>query len=200
MEAPPGRSRGGKRPAEGPLSLTSIRSPLTPVNPLESVKRHHHDSLKRKNNSLGEKDHGNAREDPAVSGPQSNIFKNSESARGVTQMQNKSSALALTPRNVCPPSSNCKPAVELAPAKKPAVESTSVPKAGDKKHVVSEELTLGAFLENLGLSKYQITFQVEEVDMASLKLLNDNDLKSLGLPMGPRKKILLALAPPKFQR
>ncbi|KAJ0986741.1 hypothetical protein J5N97_005097 [Dioscorea zingiberensis] len=48
-------------------------------------------------------------------------------------------------------------------------------------------------LHSLGLGKYAILFQVEEVDMAALKQMSDNDLKELGIPMGPRKKILLAV-------
>lgn len=49
------------------------------------------------------------------------------------------------------------------------------------------------FLQSLGLEKYQITFQAEEVDMTALIHMTDEDLKALGIPMGPRKKILLAL-------
>ncbi|KAL0369409.1 UNVERIFIED_CONTAM: SEC23-interacting protein [Sesamum angustifolium] len=49
------------------------------------------------------------------------------------------------------------------------------------------------FLQSLGLEKYSITFQAEEVDMTALIHMKDEDLKALGIPMGPRKKILLAL-------
>ncbi|KAA8543499.1 hypothetical protein F0562_021006 [Nyssa sinensis] len=49
------------------------------------------------------------------------------------------------------------------------------------------------FLQSLGLEKYSITFQAEEVDMTALVHMTDEDLKALGIPMGPRKKILLAL-------
>ncbi|XP_048138773.1 SEC23-interacting protein [Rhodamnia argentea] len=49
------------------------------------------------------------------------------------------------------------------------------------------------FLRSLGLEKYSITFQAEEVDMTALLHMSDEDLKALGIPMGPRKKILLAL-------
>ncbi|XP_038899408.1 ankyrin repeat and SAM domain-containing protein 6 isoform X2 [Benincasa hispida] len=49
------------------------------------------------------------------------------------------------------------------------------------------------FLQSLGLEKYSITFQAEEVDMTALVHMGDEDLKALGVPMGPRKKILLAL-------
>lgn len=58
-----------------------------------------------------------------------------------------------------------------------------------------EPLTVASFLHSLGLGKYIILFQAEEIDMTALKQMRDNDLKELGIPMGPRKKILLALSP-----
>ncbi|KAL6983609.1 hypothetical protein U1Q18_016991 [Sarracenia purpurea var. burkii] len=59
----------------------------------------------------------------------------------------------------------------------------------------SEHLTVDSLLHSLGLEKYAICFKAEEVDMTVLKQMGDNDLKDLGIPMGPRKKILLALLP-----
>lgn len=56
-----------------------------------------------------------------------------------------------------------------------------------------EHLTVDGFLQSLGLEKYAIFFKAEEIDMKSLKQLGDNDLKELGIPMGPRKKILQTL-------
>ncbi|XP_077210064.1 uncharacterized protein LOC143845571 [Tasmannia lanceolata] len=53
--------------------------------------------------------------------------------------------------------------------------------------------SVDGFLQSLGLDKYLITFQAEEVDMTALVHMTDEDLKALGIPMGPRKKILLAL-------
>ncbi|XP_039119833.1 ankyrin repeat and SAM domain-containing protein 6-like [Dioscorea cayenensis subsp. rotundata] len=53
--------------------------------------------------------------------------------------------------------------------------------------------SIESLLQSLGLEKYLITFMAEEVDMMALKHMTDNDLKALGIPMGPRKKILLAL-------
>ncbi|XP_028052708.1 uncharacterized protein LOC114257141 isoform X3 [Camellia sinensis] len=66
--------------------------------------------------------------------------------------------------------------------------------------------SVDSFLQSLGLEKYSITFQVEEflllfwhfmlfvqVDMTALVHMTGEDLKALGIPMGPRKKILLAL-------
>ncbi|GKC73261.1 sterile alpha motif domain-containing protein [Tanacetum coccineum] len=54
-----------------------------------------------------------------------------------------------------------------------------------------EPLTVEGF--SLGLEKYLISFKVEEVDMVALSQMGDHDLKDIGIPMGPRKKILLAL-------
>jgi len=56
-----------------------------------------------------------------------------------------------------------------------------------------DDQTVGGLLHSLGLGKYSITFQAEEVDMAALRHMTDNDLKELGVPMGPRKKILQAV-------
>ncbi|XP_019227260.1 PREDICTED: ankyrin repeat and SAM domain-containing protein 6-like isoform X2 [Nicotiana attenuata] len=56
-------------------------------------------------------------------------------------------------------------------------------------------MTVVSLLNSLGLGKYAIHFQAEEIDMAALKQMGDRDLKELGIPMGPRKKILLAMLP-----
>ncbi|XP_042452648.1 uncharacterized protein LOC122037271 isoform X1 [Zingiber officinale] len=58
---------------------------------------------------------------------------------------------------------------------------------------LGEPLTVGDLLKSLGLDKYTILFQSEEVDMLALRQMGDNDLKEMGIPMGPRKKILLAV-------
>ncbi|KAL6900906.1 hypothetical protein ACP4OV_005582 [Aristida adscensionis] len=54
--------------------------------------------------------------------------------------------------------------------------------------------SLDCLLKSLDLEKYLINFQAEEVDMKALVFMNEEDMKSLGIPMGPRKKILSALA------
>uniref|UniRef100_A0A2P2K642 Uncharacterized protein LOC8280587 isoform X1 n=1 Tax=Rhizophora mucronata TaxID=61149 RepID=A0A2P2K642_RHIMU len=58
-----------------------------------------------------------------------------------------------------------------------------------------ESLTVMGFLHSLGLGKYAVSFQAEEVDMTVLKQMGDKDLREMGIPMGPRKKILFALSP-----
>jgi len=59
----------------------------------------------------------------------------------------------------------------------------------------NEHLTVESLLYTLGLERYSISFQAEEVDMTALRQMGDTDLQQLGIPMGPRKKILLALLP-----
>ncbi|XP_065874146.1 uncharacterized protein [Euphorbia lathyris] len=62
-----------------------------------------------------------------------------------------------------------------------------------KKSQQKADSSVEGFLHSIGLEKYLITFQAEEVDMTALIHMNDEDLKAIGIPMGPRKKILLAL-------
>jgi class 3 adenylate cyclase/tetratricopeptide (TPR) repeat protein len=57
---------------------------------------------------------------------------------------------------------------------------------------VSNEIEI--WLENLGLAKYTTLFVEQEIDLAALPELDEADLKELGLPLGPRKKLLRAIA------
>ncbi|XP_004625674.1 SEC23-interacting protein [Octodon degus] len=52
-----------------------------------------------------------------------------------------------------------------------------------------EVLTLQATLEALSLSEYVSTFEKEKIDMESLLMCTVDDLKEMGIPLGPRKKI-----------
>ncbi|XP_062193088.1 uncharacterized protein LOC133896484 [Phragmites australis] len=56
------------------------------------------------------------------------------------------------------------------------------------------DASLDSLLKSLDLEKYLINFLAEEVDMKALVHMNEEDMKSLGIPMGPRKKILSALS------
>ncbi|KAL5213876.1 hypothetical protein ABZP36_003028 [Zizania latifolia] len=72
-------------------------------------------------------------------------------------------------------------------------KKASKPTSSKKTSQPKVESPLDSFLKSLGLEKYSITFQAEEVDMTALRHMTDSDLKALGIPMGPRKKIMLAL-------
>ncbi len=50
------------------------------------------------------------------------------------------------------------------------------------------------WLDALGLGKYAARFDEHEVDLAALPELTDADLRELGLPLGPRRRILTAAA------
>ncbi|KAJ6794806.1 Uncharacterized protein M6B38_227860 [Iris pallida] len=78
-------------------------------------------------------------------------------------------------------------------AAKPVLRA--VPSGGTVQKIYMSEESVPGLLHSLGLGKYAILFQAEEVDMTALKQMGDNDLKELGIPMGPRKKILLAVLP-----
>ncbi len=49
------------------------------------------------------------------------------------------------------------------------------------------------WLDQLGLGDFVDLFLAEQVDMSTLPELTDDDLKDLGIPLGPRKKILKAI-------
>ncbi|MDP9812700.1 class 3 adenylate cyclase/tetratricopeptide (TPR) repeat protein [Rhizobium tibeticum] len=53
---------------------------------------------------------------------------------------------------------------------------------------------IASWLSRLGLAKYTEAFTANEVDFDALRHLSDEDLKDLGLPVGPRRKILAAIA------
>jgi hypothetical protein len=49
------------------------------------------------------------------------------------------------------------------------------------------------FLVSAGVSEYVDKFVEQRVDLDALFMLDDQDLISLGLPLGPRKKLLNAI-------
>jgi hypothetical protein len=50
------------------------------------------------------------------------------------------------------------------------------------------------WLRGLGLERYAGSFRDNEIDAAVLPRLTDEHLKELGLPLGPRLKLLAAIA------
>ncbi|KAI3812097.1 hypothetical protein L1987_16801 [Smallanthus sonchifolius] len=100
------------------------------------------------------------------------------------------------PRPMASTSFPIKPAISDGPTKLlgPLVAS-QLPTGGmvQQSQYPVDYFTLEGFLHSLGLDKYMISFKVEEVDMATLSQMGDHDLKEMGIPMGPRKKILQAL-------
>jgi class 3 adenylate cyclase/tetratricopeptide (TPR) repeat protein len=56
--------------------------------------------------------------------------------------------------------------------------------------------SLREWLEGLGLGKYADVFVENEIELGDLPHLTDDDLRELGLPMGPRKRILSGASNP----
>ena len=55
-------------------------------------------------------------------------------------------------------------------------------------------MDVGAWLRGLGLGQYEGTFRESEIEADVLPELTEVDLEKLGLPLGPRKRILKAIA------
>ena len=55
-------------------------------------------------------------------------------------------------------------------------------------------MDVAAWLRELGLERYEPVFREHEIDWDVLPELTDADLEKLGLPLGPRKKLLRAIA------
>ncbi len=49
------------------------------------------------------------------------------------------------------------------------------------------------WLEDLDLAKYAEVFAEAEINLRDLGGITNDDLKELGLPLGPRRRILMAL-------
>jgi len=56
---------------------------------------------------------------------------------------------------------------------------------------------LSEWLKSNGLERFADVFEENEVDLPTLRLLSENDLKELGLPFGPRKRIVNLLSTEK---
>jgi len=57
----------------------------------------------------------------------------------------------------------------------------------------SKTIPILLFLYAHGLKEYLSIFRSEKIDLEALMLLNEEDLISLGLPLGPRRKVLKAI-------
>ena len=55
-------------------------------------------------------------------------------------------------------------------------------------------MDIGAWLQDLGLEQYEQAFRENKLDGEALPELAESDLASLGLPLGPRRKLLKAIA------
>ncbi|CAJ1949501.1 unnamed protein product [Sphenostylis stenocarpa] len=94
-----------------------------------------------------------------------------------------SGTMTVQPTNADPPKSKVvKPSSKNIGVEVPAVQikrpADPAPKRSRK-----ADTSIDEFLRSLGLEKYLITFQAEEVDMTALNHMTDEDLKAMGIPM-----------------
>ena len=54
-------------------------------------------------------------------------------------------------------------------------------------------MDVGAWLRDLGLGQYEGVFRDSEIEADTLPELTEADLEKLGLPLGPRKRVLKAI-------
>src|SRR5947209_2896707 len=66
-----------------------------------------------------------------------------------------------------------------------------MPRWGDGMSGIADWLTV------LGLERYASAFEDAEIDVPTLSLLTDDDLRDIGLPLGPRRKILASREAPQ---
>jgi SAM domain (Sterile alpha motif)/Adenylate and Guanylate cyclase catalytic domain len=55
-------------------------------------------------------------------------------------------------------------------------------------------MDIGGWLRSLGLARYEAVFSENEIDLDVLSELTEGDLEKLCVPMGPRKRLLKAIA------
>jgi class 3 adenylate cyclase/predicted ATPase len=68
------------------------------------------------------------------------------------------------------------------------------PRGGGKRLSGETDVDIASWLRGLGLERYEPVFRDSEIDAAVLPELTDEHLKELGLPLGPRLKLLKAVA------
>ncbi|KAM4599306.1 SEC23-interacting protein isoform 1-T2 [Fundulus diaphanus] len=87
------------------------------------------------------------------------------------------------------PAANGDAKQRTAPASQ--AENAATPPAVEEPAKEDEEEfeDLAAVLQHLGLSEYKSTFDEEKIDIESFLMCTIEDLKEMGIPLGPRKKI-----------
>lgn len=96
--------------------------------------------------------------------------------------------------SLCPsvfPSTSGDTKQAMPPPAPPPVSNAVTPPAVEEEPKENGEQfeDLSAVLEHLGLSEYKSTLDDEKIDIESFLLCTIEDLKEMGIPLGPRKKI-----------
>ncbi|KAH9631980.1 hypothetical protein HF086_000317 [Spodoptera exigua] len=72
-------------------------------------------------------------------------------------------------------------------------ESSTITSDEEAEAEESGYASLERFLSAFGLSQYVQKFKDEQIDLDALMILTESDLKSLGLPLGPYRKLVTAI-------
>ncbi|GJW04397.1 ankyrin repeat and SAM domain-containing protein 6 [Tanacetum coccineum] len=103
---------------------------------------------------------------------------------GVRDLREKlsgySQSAVSAPAKAKPVSESSRPARRSVLAEAAVAETRNVSGPASKRKKAE---TVDSFLKGLGLEKYCIQFQAEEVDMTALQHITDEDLKAIGIPM-----------------
>uniref|UniRef100_A0A4W4GH15 DDHD domain-containing protein n=1 Tax=Electrophorus electricus TaxID=8005 RepID=A0A4W4GH15_ELEEL len=78
-------------------------------------------------------------------------------------------------------------------------EGLSLATTKEGKEKTDKTADLSSVLEQLGLSEYISTFEQEKIDVESLLMCTVDDLKEMGIPLGPRKKLAKFLDPVAYR-
>ncbi|CAL5353488.1 unnamed protein product [Camellia sinensis] len=121
------------------------------------------------------------------------------SVSGVRDLREKlSGTMYSQPVNTDPPKPKRKPVLKDNKSVRnnviveaPEPETKKVASSVRRTKTPQKAESVDSFLQSLGLEKYSITFQVEEVDMTALVHMTGEDLKALGIPMVNLTKLTL---------
>ncbi|XP_065214628.1 pre-mRNA splicing regulator USH1G [Planococcus citri] len=80
-----------------------------------------------------------------------------------------------------------------------SIHTSDEENAADTTNTFQLPVFVHQFLLAVGVAEYEPEFVKQRVDMEALFMLNDQDLVSLGIPLGPRRKLLNAIKDYKHQ-
>uniref|UniRef100_A0A4W4GGZ8 DDHD domain-containing protein n=1 Tax=Electrophorus electricus TaxID=8005 RepID=A0A4W4GGZ8_ELEEL len=102
----------------------------------------------------------------------------------LSNQKSSSSSSELTPNGISQPEVK-----QVSPSVSQSSEGLSLATTKEGKEKTDKTADLSSVLEQLGLSEYISTFEQEKIDVESLLMCTVDDLKEMGIPLGPRKKL-----------
>ncbi|XP_076830402.1 SEC23-interacting protein isoform X2 [Brachyhypopomus gauderio] len=102
----------------------------------------------------------------------------------MSNQKSASPSSELTPNGLAQPEMK-----QASPSSSQSSEVLNSAAVEDGNEKADESADLSSVLEQLGLSEYISTFEQEKIDVESLLMCTVDDLKEMGIPLGPRKKL-----------